>query len=257
MYNLVGEQDATASCSGVVNMSRCEACTGVVNMSRCEACSGIVNMSRCETMTDAELDSDNWKAAQTNCIMTDYSDEDESMEPDCSCSSDTSYESDDSPRRRRTQIRKRKSKAKKSPRRGRPKGRPARKREESDSTSSSDSSGSPPRQGVYWEKRLQNSRTPPRRKIHTYASMNCQRNYIPVSKRLEQYNRSRSANGVSIGRRAQRAVDGTYNVEFWGSDDDDFPPTLWQRSLYKGRYFTPAESSYGAFMDRGNLPQTR
>lgn len=156
----------------------------------------------------------------------------QSMEPDCSCSSETSYESDDSPRRRRTQTRKKKGKVKKkTPRRGRPKGRPTRKQEESDSTSSSDSSGSPPRQRVSWEKRSRTSRTPPRRKIQTYASMNCQRNPIPASKRIEQYNRSQSSNGVSIGRRAPRAVDGKekYDLELWGSDDDDLPPTFSQR----------------------------
>lgn len=156
------------------------------------------------------------------------------MEPDCSCSSDTSYESDDSPYRRRTQVRKQKGKVKRrTPGRGRSKGRPIRKREYSYSTSSSDSSCTPPRRRAYWQKRsTQNSRTPPRRKFQTYASMNCSRNHIPASQRLEQYNRSQSSNGVSFGRRSTpSAVDGVekYDVEFWGSDDDDLAPRFCQR----------------------------
>jgi hypothetical protein len=43
MYNLIDEQDASASCSGGTSLPRCEA--------------------RYKARSDAELDYDNWKAA--------------------------------------------------------------------------------------------------------------------------------------------------------------------------------------------------
>lgn len=57
MYNLIDEQDASASCSGGTSLPRCEA--------------------RYKARSDAELAYDNWKAAQATCIMADCCDEDE------------------------------------------------------------------------------------------------------------------------------------------------------------------------------------
>ena len=96
---------------------------------------------------------------------------------------------------------------------------------------SSDSTCSPLRRRVYWQKSTQNSSTPPRRKLQTYASMNCSRNSMSASPRVEDHNRSQLSNAVSMGRGPPRAVDGVekYDVELWGSDDDDVPPKFCQR----------------------------
>lgn len=145
-------------------------------------------------------------------LLTDYSLL-QSMEPECSCSTsdDTSYESDDdnSPprqtRRRRQQQQRRKLKGKLNQRRGRS---PGRQRLVYNDSTSSNSDDTPPRQPshVHWSL--------PCRKTRTYASMNCLR----YSSHREQSCRSKSSNGLSIGRRRSSENDAG---NLWASDDDE------------------------------------